>query len=148
MATRIVQCKWAQFYKRKTVLAEIGVNLRVGEDAESAGSPGPSLGNVDKDDDDTASPVGRDPRWRGIEGDGDGFEGAEAMEPLAGRCSGTQELRHGGGAHEVRPHRRLRRGAARAGAAPDRDVVHPDPDLVRREPTKNGLEAILLAATG
>ena len=91
-------------------MAKIGVNLRVGEDAESAGSPGPSLGNVDKDDDDTASPVGRDPRWRGIEGDGYGLEGAEAMEPLAGRCSGAQELRHGGGAHEFRPHRRLRRG--------------------------------------
>ena len=45
--------------QKEDIFIEIGVDLRVGEYAEPAGSAAPSLGDVDKDDDGAAgAPVG------------------------------------------------------------------------------------------
>ena len=111
--------------------------LCVGEDAEITGSAAAGLRDVNEDDDGAAG----DPWRRRVEGDRDSVEGAEETEPVASRGRGAHEVPHGGGAREVRADGRLDRGAARAGAAPDRDLVHPDPDLVRGEPPEHGLQA-------
>ena len=109
----------------------------MGEDAKITGSATSGLRDVNEDDDGATG----DPRRRRVEGDGDSVEGAEATEPVAGRGGGAHEVPHSGSAREVQADRRLDRGAARAVAAPDRDLVHPDPDLVRRQPPEHGLEA-------
>lgn len=114
--------------------------LRVSEDAEFSGSAAAGLCDVDEYDD--GAPWGP---WRSrVERDGDGIEGAEATEAVAGPRGSSHEVSHGGGAREVRAQRGLDRGAARAGAAPDRDLVHMDPDLVRGQTPEHSLEARLL----
>jgi len=116
------------------------VHLGIGEDAELSGSAAAGLCDVNKYDD---SAAGNRERSR-VERDGDSIEGAEATEAVASRRGGAHEVSHGGGAREVRAHRSLDRGAARAGATPDRDLVHPDPDLIGGETPEHGLVARLL----
>jgi hypothetical protein len=126
--------------KKKGETFLLDVHLCVGEDAEFGSSAAAGLCDVNEYDDGAAG----DP-WRSrVERDGDSIEGAEATDAVAGRGGGAHEVSHGGGAREVRAHRCLDRGAARAGAAPYRDMVHPDPDLIRGEPPEHGLEARLL----
>jgi hypothetical protein len=120
----------------------LDAHLGLGEDAEFASSAAPSLRDVDEDEDGAAA--AGDPWRRRIERDGDGVERAEATEPVAGRGGSAHEVSHGGGPREVRAYGRLHRGAARAGAPPDRDLVDVDPDLLRREAPEHGLEASLL----
>jgi hypothetical protein len=114
--------------------------MSVSEDSEFSGSASTGLCDVNEYDNGAAG----GPWRRRVERDGDGIEGAEATEAVAGCRGRAHEVSHGGGAREVRAHSGLDCGAARAGAAPDRDLVHPDPDLVRGEPAEHGLEARLL----
>uniref|UniRef100_J3N5C9 Uncharacterized protein n=1 Tax=Oryza brachyantha TaxID=4533 RepID=J3N5C9_ORYBR len=117
----------------------------VGEDAEFAGSAAPGLGDVNKDDNGCAT---REPRRSCVEGDGYSVEGAEATDPIAGRCCSAHEVSDGGGTRQVGAHRRLHCGAARAAATPDLHIVHPDPDLIRCEAPQDRLEASLVGAVG
>lgn len=130
-----------QFYTRKERFSVGSAYPFVSEDAEFAGGAATSLGDVNKDDDGS---VTGDPWRRGVEGDGHGVEGAEATDPIGGGGCSAHEVSDGGGTRQVRADRRLHRGAARAAAAPDLHIVHPDPDLLRGEAAQDGLEASLV----